>query len=99
MLDGLEVADRGGDGCERSACQPGSRGGGHGVLYIVAAAYGDLAGIHQELAVEPDFAVGQPDAGSDRAGAAEPERRSGGERSIAHAGGVVGVENGERTRL
>ena len=44
------------------------------------------------------LSVGQPDARRHRARAAEPQRRSGGKRRIAHAGGVVRVEDGERAR-
>ena len=75
--------------------EAGGGGGGHGVFDVVAAAYRNFAGVHQQFLVEPDPVLGEEHARGYGTGAAEPERRRSGERSVAHAGGVVGVEDGE----
>ena len=97
VLDRFEGAHGGGDGCR--AARPARRAAAAAAMVssiLWRPRMGISRGVHQQFAVEPDFPIGQPDARRHRARAAEPERRSGGERSVAHAGGIVGVENGER---
>ena len=63
VLDGAEGADGGGDGFASDAGAGGGDGRGEHVFDIVAAADRDLAGIHEELAIENQFVAAERGAG------------------------------------
>src|ERR1035437_1447136 len=63
-------------------------------MYIVTAADEDVAGWHQELAVEDEFVAAEGGAGLYVAAAAEPPRRGSGTGGVGYAHGIIGIENG-----
>ena len=73
----------------------GGDGGGEHVLDVVAAADGDFAGLHQQLAEEHQLIAAQGRAGLDFLAAAEPLHDGGGARCVGDADGIVGIEHGE----
>src|SRR5205807_8391803 len=73
----------------------GSDGSGEHVFDIVAAANWDVAGFHQQLAIEDQLVPAEAGAARHLAAAAEPFGRCGGARGVADTDGILGVEHGE----
>src|SRR4051812_5138982 len=95
MLDGAEGPDRGGDRLVRNPNARGRDRGRQHVFDIVPTANWDVAGGHEELAVEHQLVRAELCSRRDLAPAAEPLRRSGGPLGKRYANSIVGIQNGE----
>src|SRR5574340_760236 len=98
VLHGTEGADGAGNGGSLRASEARGGGGGHSVLHVVAAAYGDLGDGNKWLAVVPHRIVFEPQAALHAARAAKPNGGGGGEAYVIDADRIFGVEHGEVAR-
>ncbi len=90
----MEGADGSRDGLAGNAGAGGRDGGRKHVFDIVPAADRDLAGLHQQLAVENQFVAAEHSPGLHFPAAAEPLGRGSGACGVGYADGIVGVEHG-----
>ena len=94
MLHRAKAADRPRDIGQLRACEPARARRRHRVLDVVPPADRNLAGLHQQFAVEQYAPVLEPHARRDRPREAEPKRLAARRRAVSDASRVVGVQHG-----